>query len=103
MEFKNLKRVALSELRKLDQAYAGKDEFSEGDAKKYDCLMHGLKCQLTSEGMLEAMEGNEEDYNMSGRRMRSSYGQQNANYSGHGYDYPPEYYSGWMPPRRWGY
>ena len=56
-EFKNLRRVALSELRKLNAQYANKEEFSEGDAKKYDCLMHGLKCQLTAEAMLEAEEG----------------------------------------------
>ena len=66
MEFKNLKRVALNELRKLNAAYANKDEFAESDAKKYDCLWHGLKCQLTSEAMMEAEEGG-----MSGRRGRS--------------------------------
>ena len=70
MEFKNLKRVALNELRKLDSMYADKQEFSVEDAKKYDCMMHGLKCQLTTEAMLGA-----EDYEMdgmSGKRGRSS-------------------------------
>ena len=32
-DFKNLKRVAMSELRKLDAQYANKEEFSESDAK----------------------------------------------------------------------
>lgn len=70
MEFRNLRRIALNELRTLDTQYADKQEFSDADAKKYDCLMHGLKCQLTAEAMLQA-----EDYEMegmSGRRGRSS-------------------------------
>ena len=74
-EFKNLKRVAMNELRKMDAAYANKDEFSESDSKKYDCLMPGLKCQLTSEAMLEPEEYGEEGMSrtdgMSGRRGRS--------------------------------
>lgn len=70
MEFKNLRRVALNELRKLDSMYADKQEFSEADAKKYDCMMHGLKCQLTAEAMMEAEEPEMEG--MSGRRGRSS-------------------------------
>ena len=72
-EFKNLKRVALNEARKLDAAYANKDEFSESDMKKYDCIMHGLKSQLTAEAMMEA-EGYEEEGNggMSGMRGRSA-------------------------------
>ena len=70
MEFRNLKRVVLNEARKLDAAYADKEEFSEADAKKYDCLMHGLKCQLTAEAMLAA-EGYEGEGGMSGRRGRS--------------------------------
>lgn len=75
MEFKNLKRVAINELKKLDAMYANKDEFSESDAKKYDCMMHGLKCQLTAEAMLEAeeYEGYSGD-NMSGRRGRAANG-----------------------------
>lgn len=78
-EFKNLKRVAMSELRKLNAQYANKEEFSESDAKKYDCMMHGLKCQLTVEAMLEAKEGGEEEewvqeQGNSGRRGRASNG-----------------------------
>lgn len=74
-EFKNLKRVAMSELRKLDAQYANKEEFSESDAKKYDCMMHGLKCQLTAEAMLNSEFEDENGYDMnsgmSGRRGRS--------------------------------
>lgn len=71
-EYKNLKRVAMNELRKLDSMYAKADEFSESDAKKYDCLMHGLKCQLTVEAMEEPDEYEEgESRGMSGARGRS--------------------------------
>lgn len=72
MEFKNLKRVTLNEARKLDSAYANKDEFSESDAKKYDCIMHGLKSQLTAEAMMEAEQYEyPNEGGMSGRRGRS--------------------------------
>lgn len=72
-EFKNLKRVAMNELRKLDAAYANKDEFSESDMKKYDCLMHALKSHLTSDAMLESEEYEQQDgySGYSGRRGRS--------------------------------
>ena len=75
MMFENLNRVAMNELKKLDTAYASKEEFSPEDAKKYDCLMHGWKCQLTGEAMYEAeMQGYSEDQSangMSGRRGRN--------------------------------
>ena len=75
MMFKNLYRVAMNEAKKLDTALAGKEEFSDAEAKKYECIMHGLKSQLTSEAMIEAeeyaTEGHPEE-GMSGRRMRSS-------------------------------
>lgn len=81
-EFKNLKRVAMSELRRLDSQYANKDEFSEADAKKYDCMMHALKCHLTAEAMLKAEEYGEEGWSSesgmdgnSGRRGRGANGQ----------------------------
>ena len=91
-EFKNLKRVALNELRKLDSMYANKEEFSEADAKKFDCMAHALKSLLTAEAMMEAEEYGYED-GMSGRRGRNSMGQ----YSSYGVDhYPPAY-----PGRRW--
>lgn len=54
-EFANLRRVAINELRKLDAKYAGKEEFEPNDAKTYDCLMHGLKCQLTAEDKMKAL------------------------------------------------
>lgn len=66
--FDNLKRVAVNELKKLDTAYAGKEEFSEADAKRFDCMAHGLKCLLTSTAMLESEEYEE---GMSGARGRS--------------------------------
>lgn len=82
-EFNNLKRVAVNELRKLDSQYANKNEFAEADAKKYDYLMHGLKCHLTACAMMEAEEYNNENYsgennssmNSSGRRGRADNGQ----------------------------
>lgn len=82
-EFKNLKRVAINELRKLDSAYANKEEFTESDAKKYDCMMHGLKCQLTSEAMMEAEGGYEGD--MSGMRGRGANGRYVSRDSGNSY------------------
>ena len=66
--FDNLKRVAIHELNTLDSMYANKEEFATEDAKKYDCLMHGLKCHLTSEAMIEAEEYSQDG--MSGRRGR---------------------------------
>lgn len=71
-EFKNLKRIAIEELEKLDAAYANKSEFSQEDAKRYDCMMHGLKCQLTAEAMMEAEEyADDREQGMSGRRGRN--------------------------------
>lgn len=89
-EFKNLKRVALNEARKLDAAYANKEEFTEADIKKYDCIMHGLKSQLTAEAMMAAEEYEMED-GMSSRRGRGADGRfvsRDANYAdgyNHGY------------------
>ena len=72
-EFKNLMRVAINEARKLDAAYANKDEFSESDMKKYDCIMHALKSHLTAEAMMQAEEYEEYD-GVSGRRGRDAKG-----------------------------
>lgn len=124
-EFKNLKRVAINELKKLDTQYAGKEEFTEPDAKKFDCLSHGLKCLLTACAMLkedERQESEEVD-GMSekrGRNMRNgqfvsreennrvSYmngfddgvhaATENANMSGH---HPDMYPYGPYATRRW--
>ena len=73
-EFKNLKRVVMNEVRKFDAACANKEEFTEGDLKRFDCLMHGLKCMLTAEAMLDAEdyeEGMSRDMGNSGYRGRS--------------------------------
>ena len=94
-EFKNLKRVALNEARKLDAAYANKDEFATEDAEQYECIMHGLKCQLTAEAMLNAGHYEEDPMQERGRSYdgrRMSYDRHPA-YSGH---YPPQEY-----PRYW--
>ena len=77
-EFKNLKRVAVEELEKLDAAYSSKSEFTEKDAEMYRCLMSGLKNQLTAEAMMGASQHEympEEDMDgMSGRRGRAANG-----------------------------
>lgn len=96
-DFKNLKRVAMSELRKLDAQYANKEEFSESDAKMYNCLMHGLKSQLTAEAMIEAEEMGEEGY--SGRRGRGSDGRYTSYSDGYSQGYS-EAMSRYMEPMR---
>lgn len=73
-ELKNLKRVALNELRLLDEAYAGKDQFSESDCKRYEALTHALKSHLAVEAMLKAEEEHN-DTGMSERRGRAANGQ----------------------------
>ena len=98
-EFKNLKRVAIEELEKLDSQYANKSEFTEKDAETYRSLMHGLKCQLTAEAMMEAKEyeGGMSGYHgrsMDGWRMEPNW--QNEGMSGY---YPPRAY----PPDRYRY
>lgn len=104
--FENLKRVALNEVKKLNSQYANKEEFSEADSKKYECLMHGLKCQLSVEMALEATYGYSETGNMSERRAgRGMNGQyvSRGNYDGpYGYYGYSEHYPPMMPePRRW--
>lgn len=74
-EMKNLKRVAMEELEKLDAAYANKSEYSEKDAEVYKCLMSGLKDQLAIEGMMGIGAGyGEEETGMSERRGRGADG-----------------------------
>lgn len=100
--YDNLKRVAMNELSKLDSAYANKDEFSEADAKKFECMSHGLKCLLTSTAMIEAEEYGYENGGMSGRRGRDpATGRYMSRDMGPGYSghYPPDYY--YPEPRRW--
>lgn len=95
--FKNIKRVAINELEKLDTAYAGKDEFTPADCEKLDKMAHGLKCLLTACAMLDS-----ENYGMEPVHEPMS-----GNYPGYsGYAYGPGY-SGHYPPhpmypeRRW--
>lgn len=99
-EFKNLKRVAIEELEKLDSQYANKNEFTEKDAETYRCLMHGLKSQLTAEAMMEAKEY---EGGMSGYRGRGMNGRYVSRDMGPGWDdgmsgyyphtpYPPDRY-----------
>lgn len=75
-DFKNLKRVAMNELRMLDEQYAGKEQFTDGDCKQYDLLVHALKCHLTIKAMLEAEEEEWEgsENGISGRRGRAANG-----------------------------
>ena len=96
-EFKNLKRVAIEELEKLDSQYANKNEFTEKDAEMYRCLMSGLSKQITIEKMTapEAYEGGMSGYHgrsMDGWRMEPSW--QNEGMSGYypHAPYPPDRY-----------
>ena len=86
--FENLKRIGINELKKIDAAYASKEEFSEPDLKRLDCLAHEMKNLLAVIGMLEA-----EEYGyggVAGARGRDSMGRYvsmdmapNAGISGH--------------------
>ena len=101
-EFKNLKRVAMNELKKLDTAYAGKEEFTPTDCEKFDKLSHGLKCLLTTCAMLEAEEYSYEGGEMSGSRGRNAatgrYMSRDMGYSGYpGYSGYEPGYSGHFP------
>lgn len=70
-ELKNLKRVAIEELEKLDAQYANKSEFTAADAEMYKCLTMALEKQMRIEQIEEEMYGEEEYPGMSGRRGRS--------------------------------
>lgn len=65
----NLERIAWNELKKMNAAYAGKEEFTAQDCEKFDKLTHALKCLLTATAMKEAEEYEQEGF--SGRRGRS--------------------------------
>lgn len=100
-ELKNLKRVACEELEKLDAAYANKNEFTEGDAKKYEILTHAWKSHLTAEAMEKAHE-QEEEYGSSYARGRNPYNGQYMSRemdAGNSRHYPPN----WLPPMSYGY
>ena len=82
-KFANLKRVVIEELEKLNAEYANKSEFTEKDAETYKCLMHGLKCQLTAEAMMEA---DSYERGMSGARGRGMDGRYISRDMGPGWD-----------------
>lgn len=100
-DFKNLKRVVIEELEKLDAKYANKSEFDPKDEELYKELICDLKAHLTVEAMMGAEE---QGYYASGARGRGADGRYISNmgmdpgYS-EGYrrmmPYPPEY------PMRW--
>lgn len=94
-KFKNLERVAIKELEKLDSAYEGKTEFTKEDAEKFRMLAHAWKSLLTAEAMHEAEEMADESGRSFGRG-RNSYTnprhmeyEMNGGLSGH---YPPSWY-----------
>lgn len=105
--FDNLIRVNLNELKKLDAAYSGREEFTEPDAKKLDMLTCTLSRLMKSLPYIEEY-GYDQEHNLSGRRGRDSMGRyasmaQGPMMSGHwpgpppawsGYDrgYPPDGY-----------
>lgn len=102
-EYKNLKRVAMEELEKLDAKYANKSEFEPKDAELYKEMICNLKAHLTVEAMLGA---GEQEYYASEARGRGADGRYISmdmdpgynGYSGHRRmmpPYPPEY------PRTW--
>ena len=107
--FENLIRVGMNELQMLDAAYAGKEEFSDTDAKKMECLAHGLSCLMKSLPYIEEY-GYDQDHSISGRRGRSpDTGRYVSMDSRHtppegppGWSGYPGYYRNWDPdPRYW--
>lgn len=71
--FDNLIRVNLNELHKLDAAYAGKEEFTEPDIKKFDVLTCTLSRLMKSLPYIEEF-GYDRESEISGRRSRDSMG-----------------------------
>lgn len=102
-EYKNLKRVTMEELEKLDAKYANKSEFEPKDAELYKELICDLKAHLTVEAMLGV---GDDGYYASEARGRGPDGRYVSMDMGPGYDgysghrrmmppYPPEYRTGW--------
>lgn len=105
--FDNLIRVNLNELKKLDAAYSGKEEFTEADAKKFDMFTCTLSRLMKSLPYIEEY-GYDQDHNLSGRRGRDAmgrYASMDANpgisghwpgpqpmWSGSYRGYPPDYW-----------
>lgn len=71
--FENLIRVSMNELNKMDANYAGKDEFADTDAKKFDLVAHGLSCLMKSLPYIEEF-GFDQDHSISSRRGRDDMG-----------------------------
>lgn len=71
-EMKNLKRVAMEELEKLDAQYANKNEFTAADAEMYKCLVMAIEKQMRIEQIEDEMGMyDEESEGFSGRRGRN--------------------------------
>jgi len=106
--FDNLIRVNLNELSKLNSAYANKEEFSEGDAKKLDTLTCTLSRLMKSLPYIEEY-GYDKEYGLSGRRSRDNgdnYASMNMgpNMSGHWPAPTPPWsgaYRGYPPDGYW--
>lgn len=108
--FDNLIRVNLNELKKLDSAYANKEEFTEADAKKLDMFTCTLSRLMKSLPYIEEY-GYDQDHSLSGRRGRDSMGRytsmdMGANMSGHWQTPPPPpmwsgSYRGYPPDNYW--
>lgn len=106
--FDNLIRVNLNELKKLNAAYASKDEFTEADAKKLDTLTCTLSRLMKSLPYIEEY-GYDQDHDLSGRRGRDSMGRyasmdMGPNMSGHWPGPPPMWsgsYKGYPPDNYW--
>lgn len=97
--FENLIRVSMNELNKMDLAYAGKEEFSDTDAKRFDMVAHGLSCLMKSLPFIEEY-GYDQEEGMSGRRGRGSNGRYVSRESDNGMS--GHYWPGQqMPPPMW--
>ena len=100
--YKNLERVLCKELEKLDEAYEGKNEMSEADAKKLDMIAHAWKSLLTGTAMHEANENEGLSYgngmSATRRNMRNGRYMSSEAWDGRSGHYPPP----WYPPRSYG-
>ena len=108
--FDNLIRVNINELKKLNSAYANKEEFTEADAKKFDMFTCTLSRLMKSLPYIEEY-GYDQDHELSGRRGRDSMGRYVSmdmapNMSGHWQTPPPPpmwsgNYRGYPPDNYW--
>lgn len=65
-ELRNLKRVAIEELEKLDAEYASKSEFDKEDADLYKCLVMALEKHMRIEQIESEMHGEVRGYSSTG-------------------------------------